>query len=119
GWDGAVTDTGAVTWGNGLGGTVGPISAANSLVGSTMNDKVGDVNSFAGITALTNGNYLVVNALWDNGAATDAGAATWGNGSDGTVGAVSAANSIVGTSTNDFVGFPGSLILNNGNYVVG
>jgi hypothetical protein len=113
-WDnGAVTDVGAVTWGNGTTGIIGTVSAANSLVGSTASDKVGDTS----VTALTNGNYVVVSRYWNNGAVTDAGAATWGNGAGGTVGAVSATNSLVGSKASDYVGVVTAL--SNGNYVVG
>ena len=68
------------------------VSTANSLVGSTAFDLVG----FSGVTALTNGNYVVSSREWDNGAVGDAGAATWGNGTTGISGEVSAANSLVG-----------------------
>jgi hypothetical protein len=117
-WDnGAVTDAGAVTWGNGTTGIIGTVSAANSLVGSTASDKVGD----ASVKALTNGNYVVGSPYWDNGAVTDAGAVTWGNGAGGTVGAVSATNSLVGSTASDSVGsfsLANVTALNNGNYVV-
>ncbi len=43
-----------------------------------------------GVTALSNGNYVVRSPYWDNGAATDAGAVTWGSGTTGCTGAVSA-----------------------------
>ena len=76
-WDNAATvDAGAVTWGNGLSGVAGVVTAANSLVGSTANDAVG----FDGVTVLSNGNYVVRSPDWNNGATTDAGAATWGSG---------------------------------------
>ena len=113
-WDRAtVANAGAVTWGNGSGGTVGAVSAANSLVGSTASDQVG----LDPVTALSNGHYVARSSNWDNGAATNAGAATWGNGTGGTVGAVSATNSLVGTKTDDAVG-GGVTALTNGNYVV-
>ena len=113
-WDnGAVTNAGAATWGNGLGGTVGTISAANSLVGSTASDGVGTL-----VYALTNGNYVVDSSNWDNGAATNAGAVTWGDGTSGVVGTVSAANSLVGTASNHNIGIGGTYVLTNGNYVV-
>jgi hypothetical protein len=113
-WDmGSVAEAGAVTWGNGSGGTVGTVSAANSVVGSTANDNVGG----AGVTALSNGNYVVPNPIWDNGAVTSAGAVTWGNGTGGTVGAVSSTNSLVGSNTSDGVGHSVTA-LSNGNYVV-
>ena len=117
-WDNAgVVDAGAVTWASGTGGTVGVVSAANSLVGTSANDHVG----LAGIVALpTNGNYVVGSSDWDNAGVGNAGAATWGSGTGGTVGAVSAANSLVGSSVNDLVGdFSTIKALANGNYVVG
>jgi len=114
-WDnGAITNVGAVTWGNGTSGTDGAVSSANSLVGTTSGDNVGGT----GVTALTNGNYVVISSSWDNGAINAAGAVTWGNGSSGTVGTVSSANSLVGTTANDNVGTTGVTALTNGNYVV-
>ena len=118
--NGSVLWAGAVTWGNGAGGTTGVVSAANSLVGGSANDQVGNTTD-GGVIALTNGNYLVLNSVWDNGSVVDAGAVTWGNGTGGTVGAVSAANSLVGSTADDNVGddFWGEVIeLTNGNYVV-
>jgi len=112
--NGGTADAGAATWGNGGSGTTGVVGAANSLVGSTANDKVGLV-----ITALTNGKYVAVSANWDNGAATDAGAVTLLTGSErGTVGAISSTNSLVGTQTDDHVGFDGITVLSNSNFVV-
>jgi hypothetical protein len=112
-WDGpSAADVGAATWGNGTSGTAGPVSAANSLVGSTANDNVGD-----DVIALSNDNYVVTSPRWD-GAAIDVGAATWGNGTTGTVGVVSSANSLVGSLANDRVGQGGVTALTNGNYVV-
>ena len=121
-WDSpALTpDVGAITWGNGSNGsTVGAVSAANSLVGSTTGDFVRDFGGFFQLTVLSNGNYVVISPRWDNGATVDAGAATWGNGLNGsTVGAVSSANSLVGSTTNDLVGNSRVIVLSNGNYVV-
>ncbi|MBK7958032.1 MAG: T9SS type A sorting domain-containing protein [Bacteroidetes bacterium] len=114
-WDnGAIVDAGAVTWGNGTIGIVGAVSASNSLVGSSANDAFGG----GAITALTNGNYVVTRPFWDNGAIADAGAVTWGNGTTGRVGPVSASNSLVGSSANDAIGSNGIAALSNGNYVV-
>jgi|GEM_PF-1359722 len=116
--DATHTQVGAVTFGNATTGVVGPISAANSLVGSTSDDFVGS----AGVVALTNGNYVVVSNVWDLDAThTNVGAITWGNGTTGVKGAVSAANSLVGSTTDDALGFNGSggvVALTNGNYVV-
>ena len=88
----AGTSVGAATFGSGTTGVSGVVSVANSLVGSALFDQVG---SF--VTGLANGNYVVSSRLWNNGAATDAGAVTFGNGTTGVSGAVSAANSLVGT----------------------
>ncbi len=114
-WDnGAITDAGAATWGSGATGVAGVVSAANSLVGSTADDNVGT----SGVTALSNGNYVVASGSWDNGVIVDAGAATWGSGTTGMTGAVSAANSLVGATAGDNVGSGGVTALSNGNYVV-
>ncbi|TCT01090.1 MBG domain-containing protein [Aquabacter spiritensis] len=114
-WDnGAVGDVGAVTWGSGTGGVSGLVSSANSLVGSTASDTVG----LGGVLALANGNYVVQSPYWDNGGITNAGAATWGSGTGGIVGAVSSTNSLVGGKANDQVGLHGVTALTNGNYVV-
>ncbi|MBS1230960.1 MAG: filamentous hemagglutinin N-terminal protein, partial [Proteobacteria bacterium] len=113
-WDnGTIVDAGAVTWGSGTSGISGVISSTNSLVGSTKNDQVGG----AGVTALTNGNYVVSSPYWSNGAATMAGAATWGNGTSGTSGVVSSTNSLVGSKAFDEVGMIVTALA-NGNYVV-
>jgi hypothetical protein len=114
---------GAVAWGNGNGGTVGTVSAANSLVGSNPGDLVGGFDAGEGIelsppTVLSNGNYVVDSPDWNG----YRGAVTWRNGSTGVSGTVSAANSLVGNSPGDLVGseygVPTLIPLNNGNYVV-
>ena len=109
--NGTAADAGAATWGNGLGGTVGAVTTANSLVGTTANNLVG-----SGVSPLANGNYVVVSHLWDDGAIIDAGAATWADGTRATAGIVSSANSLVGSTSGDEVG--GTRALDNGNYVV-
>lgn len=112
--NGAISAAGAVTWGNGSTGTSGVVSGSNSLVGSHTGDHVGGYT-----IALTNGNYVTNTYEWDNTAAVDAGAVTWGNGTTGTVGIVGNANSITGVSANDNVGGAfGVFALKNGNYVV-
>jgi hypothetical protein len=100
---------GAVTWGSGATGVSGAIAATNSLVGSLTNDAVGS----GGVTALTNGNYVVCSPRWNGG-----GAATWGSGTSGISGTVSAANSVIGTTQLALVGNGGAVALTNGNYVV-
>lgn len=110
---GTTADVGAVTWGNAATGVKGLVSGSNSLVGSKFNDQVGKY----GVVALTNGNYVVASPACDIGTKEDAGAATWGNGTTGVKGAVSASNSMVGAAKWDSVGF-NVTPLSNGNYVV-
>jgi len=118
-WDnGAIVDVGAVTWGDGSSGITGTVTVTNSLVGSQTDDQVGS----EGVTALSNGNYVVRSPIWDNALIADAGAITWGNGTGGLTGAVSTFNSLVGSTANDFIGSSfgseGVIALSNGNYVV-
>jgi hypothetical protein len=115
GWDnGAIADAGAVTFGSGTGGISGVVSPANSLVGSTAFDNVGR----EGVTALANGDYVVISASWNRGAAVGAGAVTFGSGTGGISGVVSPANSLVGSTAGDVVGSEGVTALANGSYVV-
>jgi hypothetical protein len=99
---------GAATWGDGTTGVSGVVSASNSLVGCHL----------AWVTALPNGNYVVADPFWSNGGLAQAGAVTWCDGTTGRTGAVSAANSLVGTTIFDHVGMGGVMALSNGNYVV-
>ncbi len=131
---------GSVTWMNGANGKLadgtsgGAISATNSLVGSTLGDLVGsscDCTNSGYVISLANGNYAVMSPSWSNGLLSGAGAATMGNGVKGTVGIVSAANSLVGTAANEYfgnnafelTGQPGKVLIasaaaNNGNGAV-
>jgi len=119
-WDNTVegaTNAGAVTWVDGDVGISGVVDATNSLIGTKPDDLVGDGNPFSGvegITALANGNYVVVSPNWNG----SAGAVTWGDGTTGITGEVNAANSLVGNVSGDFVGNSGVTALANGNYVV-
>ncbi len=123
-WDhAAVVDASAVTWGSGINGVHGSVSKSNSLVGSKTNDMLGlpakvPFNASRGIIALSNGNYVIASPKWDNGEAVDAGAVTFGDGTTGTSGEVSEANSLIGTIAGDEVGNYGIVPLSNGNYVV-
>src|SRR5262249_51772117 len=85
----------------------------STLTGSNTNDHVGD----GGVVSVGNGNLVVLSSHWENFAAANAGAATWVNGSAGLSGAVSASNSLVGTTAADRVGLK-CVALSNGNYVV-
>jgi len=124
GWDNGMTyDVGAVTLGDGLTGVSGSISMANSLTGSSEYNYVGS----AGVTALTNGNYVVRSPYWDDGITFDVGAVTFGNGTAGVIGIVTEANSLIGSASSELVGYDYSGIdgavsavtaLSNGNYLV-
>jgi hypothetical protein len=67
-----------------------------------------------GITALMNGNYVVSSPNWN----ANKGAVTWGNGTAGVSGTVSAANSLIGSEPSERVALGGITPLTNGNYVV-
>lgn len=145
--NGTYTNAGAVTWGSGSLGVSGSISSANSFVGTSSNDLIGSgliysstvggtpsstymgsnslIESYAaskGITALTNGNYVVTSPYWSGGM----GAVTWFDGATGlpvggtagNAGSVSSSNSLIGTAATHFVGSRGVTPLSNGNYVV-
>jgi hypothetical protein len=126
-WNG---QRGAATWGSGTTGVTGVVSAANSLVGSNAFDDVGggsaaiDVGTGAagiatigGVTPLSNGNYVVRSPVWNAGQEGGRGAVTWGNGTSGVVGTISADNSLVGTTPGTYIGSYVTA-LTNGNYVV-
>ena len=101
-----------MTWSSEASGVSGIISSSNSLVGSHAGDSVG-----YSVTPLTNGNYVVDSYNW-NGGTNGYGAVTWGSGTSGVTGVVSAVNSLVGSNPGDLVGSGGVKALSNGNYVV-
>ena len=120
-WDsGSAVDTGAVTWVDGTAATSSTIAAGNSLIGATDFDNVGsgDLVDVAGVTALSNGNYVVSSPFWSNGATLEVGAVTWADGATGLTSVVGAANSLIGAIASDHVGMGGATALTNGNYVV-
>jgi len=112
--NGIATDAGAVTYGSGKTGVKGTVSSANSLVGGSTGDEVGS----GLVTAVGNESYVVISPNWSNGSATDAGAVTFVRNLSGFKGVVSPRNSLVGSSTGDFVGANGVKVLGNGNYLV-
>ncbi len=115
---GAITDAGAVIWGDGELGVRGPVSASNALVGSSSDDGIGNDQRGVGVYPLDNGNYVVTSPGWDNAAVPDAGAATWCDGGIGCSGTVTTANSLFGTVAGHQVGNFGVTALRNGNYVI-
>ncbi len=109
----SIVHCGAVTWCSGTEETIGTVNFSNSLIGSSNNDLVG----YEKIVALENGNYIVCTNQWDNGDSIDVGAVTWCDGSKGFSAEVNKNNSLIGTSSNDLIGFL-AYPLKNGNYVV-
>jgi hypothetical protein len=107
------TDAGAVTWGNGTTGISGAVSAANSLVGGAEDGLVG-----VRVKELANGSYVVIRPGWDSGSVTNVGAITWSKGVTGITGSVSAANSLVGSTSGVALGDNDVTVLTNGDYVV-
>jgi len=135
---------GAVTFGSGTSGVKGAVSSGNSLVGtlpgqaSPAVDPSSTTNYYSvaggdqiggnGINTLTNGNYVVRSDTWGN----QKGAVTFGSGTTGVSGVVSAANSLVGSTSatrysyrgntyyygGDQIGGNGFNELASGNYVV-
>jgi hypothetical protein len=106
-------DTGAITFCTGDAGCSGDaISSANSLIGSSEGDELGQL-----ATVLANGHYVAGSHLWDNGGDTDAGAVTWCSGVAGCTGALTAANSLHG-GPGDRAGSSGVTPLANGSYLV-
>ena len=130
-WDnGSIVNAGAITWGDGDAGATGAVSTANSLYGSLTFLFAGVDDSrigAGGVTALTNGNYVVASPSFSYVEQTamlpilrsSVGAATWANGSAPTVGAVTRSNSLHGTAAGDGVSSGGVTALANGHYVVG
>lgn len=103
------SNRGAATWGSGATGVSGAVSSSNSLVGSATSDNVGG----NGITALSNGNYLVASGNWSG----TLGALTWASGATGIAGTISSSNSLVGSTAGDAVGSYDITALGSGNYV--
>jgi len=111
--NGGAIDAGAVTW-CGTAGCSGPVSAANSLVGTAAEDMVGERT----INVVSTGDYVVTNSLWANGSAAKAGAVTWCSGTAGCTGPVTTTNSLVGTTADDEVGVNGIYPLGNAYYFI-
>jgi len=111
-WDDVgIQNAGAATFCTGTAGCAGRVSASNSLIGSKANDEVGFQ-----LTVLTDGNYVLGSALWDNGTVTNAGHVTWCSGTAGCVGFIDSTNSLVGTNVGDALS--GVTRLSGGRYAV-
>jgi hypothetical protein len=102
---GPIADVGAVYLYDGTTRTV-----ISTITGSTATDEIGS----GGVIVLSNSNFVVLSSSWNS----RRGSVTWGSGTSGVSGAVSAANSLVGSTFNDQVGSGGVITLNNSNYVV-
>jgi hypothetical protein len=122
---GGTANVGAVTL---ISGTTGKtvtgssfqVLSSNSLQGTTANDLVGS----SGVTALSNGNFVVASDGWDieSAGTANVGAITLVSGTTGkTVTGdsfqVLSTNSLHGTTVNDFVGSGSVTALTNGNFV--
>lgn len=108
-WDnGAAVDAGAVTTFDSMTPVVGAIGAGNSLVGNNTNDRIG--NGFQ--RTLSNGNRLLVHTGWNG----NAGAVTFWDTSADITGTVGAANSLIGSNPNDFVGNGSFREMGNGRF---
>jgi hypothetical protein len=94
-WDSGGTQAGAVTFCSGTAGRVGTVTSSNSLVGNNTTDGVGMFFP-GGVYPLSNSDYVVYSPMWTNGAISQAGAVTYALGNGGTVGFITAANSVRG-----------------------
>ena len=111
-WDNSTTvNTGAVTLCDGATGCNGPVTTSNSLHGtvtggSATTSPTGDEVGSSGIVALSDGDYVVRSANWDNGVSPshNVGAVTWCSGATGCTGPVTTSNSLYGTTAQDTVG---------------
>jgi hypothetical protein len=118
-WDnGAIVDAGAATWINGATGLTGTISAANSLVGASAADRVGEDTREYGFSELQGGHYVVLTPNWSADGAPHVGAITWGDAAVGVRGVVSSSNSLVGSAEQDLI-LARVFALRDGNWVVG
>lgn len=109
------TSNGAVTFVPRASGISGEVTAANSLVGGSSNQRIGDDVRVRG-----NGSYLVVAPGWDDEINNhpDAGAVSFGASGTGVVGVVSHVNSFVGLFPDDQIGSGGIHDVGNDDYVI-
>ena len=108
---------GALTWGDGINGTVGVISDLNSVVGASAYDNACYMGSYPyrSVIPLPDGDYFVRSPQWSNGGATKAGAVTWIAGGGTKSETITSSNSIVGTTINEMVGSNANPLVKLGN----
>lgn len=101
-WNGTsgAADRGAVTLCTPAGCASGSVSAANSMVGTTLNDRIGSSQNEVGsifqrVLPHPDGSFSFLSADWNNGALNDSGAVTYVPAS-GAAGTLSSANSVFG-----------------------
>ncbi len=102
-WDNGGAQAGAVTFCSGTAGRVGAVTASNSLIGSNGSDGVGMFFP-GGVFPLANSDYIVYSPMWANGATPKAGAVSYALANGGTVGPITAANSVRGMITSNMGG---------------
>jgi hypothetical protein len=95
--DGAINDVGAVTWSDGVAPIAGTVSSANSLIGGSIGDQVGN----SGVVAFDDGNYAIHSQSWDDGAINSTGAVTLARGGQPLSGGINASNSVIGGLANE------------------
>jgi hypothetical protein len=102
-----------------VGGVVdaGSVKIINGVTGAEITSLSGDNASDAfgiyGVTAFSNGNFLIQSGMDDVGGVINAGSATLVNGSTGAVVAT-----IAGDNVNDYIGNNSVSVLSNGNFVL-
>lgn len=111
--DWGVNNRGALTWCSSMLGCDGAVSAVNSLVGASDGDRIAE-----DVVLLKNGNFVVVSPRWSDDAQSYVGAVTWGSGTSGVAGPISATNSLIGGRSGDQVGIGGVVPLDDGGFVV-
>ena len=96
-WDpGTVVNAGAITWGNGHGGSVGPLPASNSLTGRINNDFVG----YFGVFTEPDGAYAVDSRGVSDQGLPSVAAVTFSSGGGPLIGTPDSSNIVIGGLTN-------------------
>jgi hypothetical protein len=100
-------NVGASTWASGTTASTGFIEASNSIIGSSFGDAIGLYS-----VDFKNGNYLLRSRMWDCSVqtgcdvqVTNAGALTIVDGTKSISMVLSAANSLVGSTASDLLGY--------------